>query len=57
MLPPIGDEQVTGEDIGAVDVFDIIRDGEPKDNGLKVVISNEPAETPFGEGIAEPVEA
>lgn len=54
----MGDEQVTEGDTGGVDVLGSIKEDEPRDKGLIVVVmSNELTKIDFGDGMAEPVEA
>jgi hypothetical protein len=55
--PFLGDEEAAIGDMGGVDAVGIEIDGEPRANGLMVVISAPLDDIDLGEGMAEPVEA
>ena len=56
-FPLLGEEAAAKGDIGGVEVVGNGTDADPRDKGLKVVMSTALAETGLGEGIAEPVDA
>lgn len=54
----MGDEQAADGDMDGAEVVEgINKDDEPRATGLNVAISTALAESDFGEGIADPVEA